>query len=124
MKKLKSFFTIRYLIPICLITVMGYIFAQGLKNDPHELPSALVDKPFPTLELNNVFSNNMESLNQVMKDKVILLNIWATWCKTCQTEMPALKQLSKETNVNLYSIAYKDSRSRVLSWLTKFGNPF
>ncbi len=29
------------------------------------------------------------------KGKVILLNIWATWCQPCRVEMPALEHLSK-----------------------------
>src|SRR5258708_29846790 len=27
------------------------------------------------------------------KNKVILLNIWATWCQPCRVEMPAIERL-------------------------------
>jgi thiol-disulfide isomerase/thioredoxin len=30
------------------------------------------------------------------KDKVILLNIWATWCQPCRVEMPAIERLHQK----------------------------
>ena len=34
--------------------------------------------------------------NAVFKGKVILLNLWATWCAPCRKEMPELAKLQKE----------------------------
>lgn len=30
------------------------------------------------------------------KGKVVILNIWATWCQPCRTEMPSMEKLYKE----------------------------
>ena len=35
------------------------------------------------------------SLNS-LKGKVLLISFWATWCRECRSEMPALEQLHRE----------------------------
>jgi thiol-disulfide isomerase/thioredoxin len=40
--------------------------------------------------------SGMESTLAGNKSKVIILNIWATWCPPCRKEMPDLDMLSKE----------------------------
>lgn len=40
------------------------------------------------------------------KGQVVLLNIWATWCLPCRTEMPSLEQLQK---------AYADSGLKIVA---------
>ena len=31
-----------------------------------------------------------------LKGKVVVLNVWATWCRPCRTEMPALERLQQK----------------------------
>ena len=41
---------------------------------------------------------NKETLDKIIsdnKDKVILFNYWATWCKPCVDEFPALMEIQK-----------------------------
>ncbi|CAM2146259.1 redoxin domain-containing protein [Bacillus halotolerans] len=40
-------------------------------------------------------SGKRTSLSDV-KGKKVLLNFWATWCKPCRQEMPAMEELQKE----------------------------
>ncbi|KUP32773.1 redoxin domain-containing protein [Bacillus halotolerans] len=40
-------------------------------------------------------SGERASLSDV-KGKKVLLNFWATWCKPCRQEMPAMEELQKE----------------------------
>jgi thiol-disulfide isomerase/thioredoxin len=36
--------------------------------------------------------------------KVVLLNLWATWCAPCRKEMPALDRLQKDLGSNLFEV--------------------
>ncbi|MDF2476149.1 MAG: hypothetical protein K0S24_1632 [Sphingobacterium sp.] len=42
---------------------------------------------------------NVVSLNQ-LKNKVVLINLWATWCSPCLAEMPSLDKLYKDFQGN------------------------
>ena len=48
-------------------------------------------KPLP--ELRFVGANNRPRRLVEFQSKVVLLNLWATWCMPCRTEMPALDRL-------------------------------
>ena len=52
------------------------------------------------------------------RGKVILLNIWATWCPPCRVEMPSLEQLSrrfKGTNFTVVSVSIDKDDSTVVN---------
>ena len=38
------------------------------------------------------------------KGKVVLLNLWATWCAPCRKEMPALDRLQKELGGDTFEV--------------------
>lgn len=38
------------------------------------------------------------------KDKVVLLNLWATWCLPCREEMPALNELQKSMGSDKFEV--------------------
>ena len=38
------------------------------------------------------------------KGKVVLLNLWATWCAPCRKEMPALDRLQKELGGDMFEV--------------------
>ena len=38
------------------------------------------------------------------KGKVVLLNLWATWCAPCRKEMPALDRLQKELGSDAFDV--------------------
>ena len=38
------------------------------------------------------------------KDKVVLLNIWATWCPPCVQEMPSMEKLHQELKDEAFEI--------------------
>ncbi|MED5533755.1 MAG: DsbE family thiol:disulfide interchange protein, partial [Pseudomonadota bacterium] len=43
--------SLRFLAPLLIFLVVGAFLAVGLKLDPREVPSPLIDKPAPQFEL-------------------------------------------------------------------------
>jgi cytochrome c biogenesis protein CcmG, thiol:disulfide interchange protein DsbE len=55
------------------------------------------------------------------KDKVVLLNVWATWCEPCRVEMPSIEKLHREFGnrglaVVAVSVDDPGSESRILDF--------
>ena len=71
--RLKLFF------PLILFAMLAITLFRGLSLDPSEMPSALIDQPFPPFSLPSV--NTGKSLSQAdIEGQVSLVNVWATWC--------------------------------------------
>ena len=72
-----------------------YKYNDVLDTDPREgqLVFSYFKTPAVMPELNFVDRNNHGLNLESFRGKVILLNIWATWCIPCREEMPALDRL-------------------------------
>lgn len=49
-----------------------------------------------SFELPNLYNPNKQTSNEDLKGKVVLLNLWASWCSGCQEEMPLFVELQKQ----------------------------
>jgi cytochrome c biogenesis protein CcmG/thiol:disulfide interchange protein DsbE len=114
----------RFLIPMALFVVLVGFLAVGLRLDPREVPSPLVDKPAPPFDLPQLANPDLKFSPLEMKGKVWLLNVWASWCVSCRQEHPLLVALSKSGAVPIYGLNYKDARADGLRWLDQFGDPY
>jgi peroxiredoxin len=54
----------------------------------------------------------------------VLLNLWASWCEPCRTEMPSLQQLARERRADglqVLAINHKESESAVRRFIESTG---
>ncbi len=73
---------------------MLYLPIQGAMSRARQVANlALKGTPAPEVATTDI-SGNIHRISD-HKGKVILLNIWATWCAPCRAEMPQLDQLYK-----------------------------
>ena len=59
-----------------------------------------------------------------LRGKVVLLNLWATWCPPCVEEMPTLEALSKKMTGRdfvLLAISEDEHSEKVAPWIEKRG---
>jgi thiol-disulfide isomerase/thioredoxin len=62
-------------------------------------------------------------------DKVVLLNVWATWCEPCRIEMPSIEKLHKEfasKGLAVVAISVDDpgAEQRILDFVKEYGLTF
>jgi cytochrome c biogenesis protein CcmG/thiol:disulfide interchange protein DsbE len=116
--------TVRYLLPLAVFVGLVVFLAIGLKRDPREVPSPLINKPAAAFSLPRLDAPEQLLGLQDLRGKVWLLNVWASWCVACRQEHPLLVDLSKTGSVEIYGLNYKDKRPDALAWLERFGNPY
>lgn len=75
---------------------------------------SMVGKQAPELTFNHVGTDVPNTLSE-FEGKVVLLNLWATWCQPCIEEMPDLNRLYLDyKDRGLIVIALSDERKEVL----------
>ena len=132
----------RFLWPLAVFIFLLALLAAGLKLDQRELPSPLVGKPAPAFSLTRLEKPEKSFSPQDMQGQVWLLNVWASWCVSCQREHAQLLRLAGK--VPMVGLNYKDVRGdaaieasrlsseaerqltseRALKWLKENGNPY
>ena len=112
------------LIPLVLFIALVVFLLVGLRRDPHEVPSPLINKPAPAFQLPQLQDPTKTFSAQDMRGKVWLLNVWASWCVACRDEHPLLIEYAKAGTVPIYGMDYKDERAAALQLLSEEGNPY
>jgi cytochrome c biogenesis protein CcmG/thiol:disulfide interchange protein DsbE len=113
------------LIPLAVFVGLVMILAVGFNlEDPHFLPSELIDQQFPEFSLNELNTPDRIVTHKDIKGQVALVNVWATWCPNCLIEHPELMRISREEGLPLYGINYNDESVKARQWLVRHNNPF
>ena len=112
------------ILPLLVFLVVGVFLFLSLNSDPNKLPSPLVGKKFPIIEGTDFYSNETVKLNDLMDNKLALVNVWASWCVTCRKEHQVIMNIAKNTNLKLIGINYKDTKNDGKEYLKVMGNPF
>jgi len=115
---------LKILIPFIIFLIIAVVLGRGLKLHPRRIPSALLDKPAPHINLDTVYEKGHRLTNRDFIGQVSLLNVWATWCTACQAEHPVLMEIAKTRNVVILGLDYKDDMTKAREWLSHLGDPF
>jgi cytochrome c biogenesis protein CcmG/thiol:disulfide interchange protein DsbE len=114
----------KFLIPLALFGVLVVFLAMGLRLDPREVPSPLVNKPAPAFKVPQLEQPELQFAAEDMKGQVWLFNVWASWCVACRQEHPVLMQFARQKLVPIVGLDYKDQRKDALGVLQRSGNPY
>lgn len=134
----------KFLVPLLLFFALAGFLAFGLKLDPREVPSPLIDKPAPAFTLARLDDPARAFALDEMRGQVWLLNVWASWCVACRQEHPVLVSMAKRELVPIVGLNYKEVRGdggisvrgmepdaetalaieRARGWLSDHGDPY
>jgi cytochrome c biogenesis protein CcmG/thiol:disulfide interchange protein DsbE len=118
-----------YLIPLIIgIVLFSYLgvalWRSAFKGDPHELPSALIDRPFPPIDLPPIAGREKGFATADLAGQVALVNVFASWCAPCKVEHPLLMAHAKASAIPIYGIAWKDDPAATADLLNEDGDPY
>lgn len=114
----------KFFIPLVVFVVLAIFLGRGLRLDPKDIPSPLIDRPAPVFSLSQLDKPGELIGTEQLRGKVWMLNVWASWCVACRDEHPLLVEFSKSAVVPIYGLNYKDQREPALAWLQQLGNPY
>jgi cytochrome c biogenesis protein CcmG, thiol:disulfide interchange protein DsbE len=113
------------LLPPILFLAFAAAAYLGLKREnPDELPSALLDEPAPALAATLPLRDDpAPTAADLLAPGVKLVNFWASWCAPCRAEHPVLEELAAE-GLTVIGINYKDEPDKALGFLEELGDPY
>ena len=111
---------------IALIFVIFFIiFYKGLRNTNIYTPELKTNNEIPLFSAQLFYSDKIINSAEIFNsNKFYLLNIWASWCVPCRQEHSFLMDLSKNKNVEVIGLNYKDTKINAKSFLEELGNPY
>lgn len=114
----------RGLIPLLLFVGLGVAFAIGLTKDPRRLEDVLLDHPFPAFTLSTLDAPDTLVTEEILLGQVSVVNVFGSWCVTCNVEHPILMDITKDEDIRLIGHNWRDERTKARGWLDKRGDPY
>ncbi len=106
------------LLAIPFLALLGY----GLTRDPFVIPSPLAGTRAPDFRLATLEGDSLGLAD--LRETVVVLNFWASWCVPCRYEHPALLRASREYEPNrarVVGVVYQDTPENARRFLDRFG---
>lgn len=82
--------------------------------------SAAVGKPVPELSLHDASSGQPFSLKS-LAGRVVLLDIWASWCGPCKEELPLLDEMAERlhgTDIEVIAVSIDEDKAAMNEFLS------
>ena len=115
------------IISFSIFSVLIFIFVifyKGIDKSGFYEPKSEI-KDIPKFFAKSFYlKEDINSKKIFEKDKYYLFNIWASWCVPCRDEHPLLDDLSRNENLKIIGLNYKDKQINAEKFLDEFGNPF
>ena len=86
-------------------------------------PQGMSDS-LPQFELKDLASSKISSVD--WKNKIVLIDFWATWCTSCKDSWKPLQELKNKygsKGLKILAIAVDDSEAKVLRYAKKYDLP-
>lgn len=115
-----------YLLPVAVFGILALFFLRGLTLNPREIPSVLINRPVPEMNLAPLPGRGDQTglATADLKGRVSLVNIYGSWCIACVQEHPYLMKIKQTGIVPIHGIDWRDDPVEGAKWLKKHGDPY
>ena len=114
---------IKITIIFLFIFILGIFFLSLNKSSNYNTES-LVGNKLGEIELVSFEDDSIFTNDDFKKNSFTLINFWASWCAPCRIEHPQLMELSKENNIKILGVNFKDKKINALKFLKDLGDPY
>ncbi len=114
---------IKSIIILLFFFILG-IFFLSLNRSSNYDTEYLVGNKIEKIKLESFEDNKIYSEQDFKKTKYSLINFWASWCAPCKVEHPYLMELSKERNIQIFGVNFKDKKTNASKFLKVLGDPY
>lgn len=94
-----------FYLPLALFLALSLFLLSGLFSDPMERSSATVGKGLPEFSLPDLMHPETQWNADKLIGETFLLNVWGTWCPTCNAELAYLTEL-RQQGVKIVGLYY------------------
>ena len=116
---------IKFILVLTTSFIIFVIFYLGLNKELKYYPKHFKKKIDTNIVSKDIFSMQDISLNNLLdKEGYTLLNIWASWCLPCRDEHTFLMKLSKQKEIEIVGLNYKDNDKKAKNFLEELDNPY
>ena len=111
-------------IIVFLFIFVLLVFYNSLNRETNYSTDYLVGNKLTNINLKSFDDNKVYTSEDIQKSRYTLINFWASWCAPCRIEHPYLMQLSKEKNLKILGVNFKDKKINASKFLNELGNPY
>ena len=114
-----------HLIIICIFLIFIFTtFYLSLDNKKIYNTEDMVGQKIDKVELTLFNNNKTFNTKEISNYKFTLFNFWASWCGPCRKEHKNLMKLSKNKNLKIIGVNFKDNKTQAKEFLQEMGDPF
>lgn len=126
-------FVISTILSLAYLSTNQSVAYPGMQPNQKPVSQTGLDKitvlpqPFPIAQVNFNTLDDKPIDFEDYKGKIVIVNMWATWCPPCVRELPALDRLNQKLDPNKYAILPisidAQGKNIVQPFLTELGYP-